>query len=146
MKEWDIGHPLVNGKPTSMRAYATMKGIPTHTFHAYARPDKENQKRLGGQVGRKRLINETQSELLCQVAICSDRANTGLTPSQLQSKIQCLVPGISTEQARNHHRTFKRRHHGRLKERAVKAQKTSSRRSQCTVAQQYRWFQTRDRA
>jgi hypothetical protein len=60
--------------------------------------------------------------------------------------MQYLVPGISTKQARNHHRTFKHRHHGCLKEHTVKAQKTSSRRSQCTVAQQYRWFQTRDRA
>ena len=54
--------------------------------------------------------------------------------------MQRLNPDLSLEQAKNHyHCTLKNSHIGKLRTREDKAQATSSRCSQCTVAQQFRW-------
>ena len=135
--EWDNARPLIDGVPISMNLFATQKGIPKATFHDYAVSDKKKRKPSGGHVGRPSILSNHQSEVLCQVAIWADRANQGLIPAQLQAKMQTLTPDITMKQAQNHQQTFKIRHDGRLKCKAVRAQKTSSRRSQCTVAQQY---------
>ncbi|KAL7528028.1 LOW QUALITY PROTEIN: hypothetical protein ACHAXR_004391, partial [Thalassiosira sp. AJA248-18] len=97
--------------------------------------------------GAKSVLTAHQAELLCQVIIRADRANEGLTPSQIISKIQALNSALGETQAKNYfHRTFKKQFKGRIKSKAVKAQKTTSRRSQCTVAQQFRWRKTIDKA
>ena len=102
---------------------------------------------LGVPVGKKPLISDYTSNILCQVAIRADRANKGLTPAQLEDKMKIVAPHLSAKQIQNHRsRTFSRKHKTTLKKKSVMPQNTSSRRSQCTVAQQYRWFQTYDRA
>ena len=61
--------------------------------------------------------------------------------------MQKLDPKLSAEQAKNHYyRSFRKHHKGKIKPNAVKAQKTSSRRSQITVAQQFRWRKTVEKA
>ena len=52
-----------------MKKYAASKGIPYATFHAYARADKENRNLIGAHVGRRSLLNDRQSEVVCQAAI-----------------------------------------------------------------------------
>ena len=103
-----------------MNLFATQKGIPKATFHDYAVSDKKKRKPSGGRVGRPSILPDHQSK---QVVIRSDRADQGLTPAQIQSKMQTLTPGITIKQAQNHRRTFQRRHEGCLKGKAVKAQK-----------------------
>ena len=128
--EWDEERPTgLNSKPISMRAFAASKGIPFSTFNDYAMSRKDKRKPLGTQTGPKPLLSERESEVLCQVAIRHDRANEGLTRAELHSKMQQLKPGITTKQAKNHGRTFTKKHKDRLKSRSVKAQKTTSKRS-----------------
>ena len=79
VKEWDNDRPDLNNKPISMNKYAASKGMPYATFHAYARTDKENRNPPGAHVGRRALLNDRQSEVVCQAAIRADRANIGLT-------------------------------------------------------------------
>ena len=58
-----------------------------------------------------------------------------------------LQPKLSLLQSKNHyHHTFIKKHADRLKQKTVKAQKTTSKRSQCTVAQQFRWFKLYEKA
>ena len=58
-----------------------------------------------------------------------------------------LQPELSPSSAANYiKRTWKQKHKGRLKPRPVKAQKNTSKRSQYTVAQQFRWFKNVDKA
>ena len=60
--------------------------------------------------------------------------------------MQLLNPGLFEEQAKNYfHRNFKNRHKGRIKPKADISQKTTSRWSQCTVSQQFRWRTTIDK-
>ena len=129
-----------------MRAFAASRDIPFQTFGAYACEDKSKRRKLGTRTGPKSLLSDRQSEVLCQVAIRHDRANEGLTIANLKKKMTQLKPGMSLAQAKNHLCSFFKKHLGRLKSRAVKAQSTTAKRSQCNVAQQYRWLQTRDRA
>ena len=66
-----------------------------------------------------------------------------MSTGQVIENICTLHPELTYKQAENHfHRTFKKHHAGKIKPKAVKAQKTTSKRSQCSIAQQYRWFKT----
>ena len=147
VKEWDEARPLDDkGKPMSLNNFAKRTGIPRSTLQKYCNADHSKRPPLGTQCGRPSLLSDLQSELLAQVAVSADRANVGLTPAELQANLQKLNPNISMDQAKNHYRTFMKNHSDVLKPRAVKAQKTTSRRSQCTVAQQYRWRKTMEKA
>lgn len=128
-------------KPLSANRVAAKFKIPPSTFKHYVCRDKSKRLKIGSKVGRKTILSEENSEFLCQVAIRADRANEGLTPADIITKIQRMQPELSERQAANHYsRSFLKKHKGRLKSKPVKAQKTTSRRSQCTVAQQFRWF------
>ena len=57
------------------------------------------------------------------------------------------LPELTRKQGENFvTRTFKDLAKGRIKSKPVKAQKTTSRRSQCNTAQQWRWFKTYNEA
>ena len=130
-----------------MNAFAKSKGIPPKPLYNYARPDKSKRHAMGAQQGNPSLISQHSYEFLCRIAQRSGRANEGLTPRQLQDNMQRLNPDLSLKQAKNHyHRTFKKAHIGKLKPREFKAQETSARRSQCTVAEQFRWRKTVEKA
>jgi hypothetical protein len=61
--------------------------------------------------------------------------------------MQKLNPKMSLDQAKNfYQKTWKKKQKGKVKMRTVMAQNTTSRRSQCTVAQQYRWFKLVEKA
>ncbi len=82
-----------------------------------------------------------------QHTIRADRANNGLTPAQIIENMTTHQPKLSQLQSRNHyHRTFIKKHVDRLKQKPVKTQKTTSKQSQCTVAQQFRWFKLYEKA
>jgi hypothetical protein len=59
--------------------------------------------------------------------IRADCANDGLPPQAIIQNIMTLHPELSHQQADNHyHKTFIKKHVGRLKQKPVKAQKTKS--------------------
>ena len=92
-------------------------------------------------MGRNSLVTPVNTEFLIQYTIRADRANDGLAPSSVIENTLQLHPELTYQQAKNFTaRTFKLKAKGRLKSRPVKAQKTTSKRSQCTVKQQFRWF------
>jgi hypothetical protein len=129
-----------DGKPRTVQQIAREAGIPPGTLGNYINSDPTKRRKLGGQVGRKSILTEENSEFLCQVAIRADRANKGLTPAEVQANMRRLVPGMTELQSRNaYYHKFLKDHRGRIKQKAVKAQGTSTRRSCCTVAQQFRW-------
>ena len=129
-----------------MDAFAKSKGITPQSLYNYARPDKSKIHAMGDQQGNPSLISQHSYEFLCRIAQRSGRANEGLNPRQLQDNMQRLNPDLSLKQAKNHyHRTFKKAHIGKLKPKAVKAQATSHRRSQCNVSQHFRWSKTVER-
>ena len=130
----------------SVRDFAVLKGIPKSTLNDYICSDKSKRKKIGVATGRPALLSAHKSELLAQCAVKADRSNEGMTPAQLEANIQKLNPELTAEQAKNHRRTFMKKNAGVLKPKAVKAQKTTSRRSQCTVAQQFRWRKMVDKA
>ena len=146
VSEWLAGPPLdAFGKPMTKGAFSKLHGIPNSTFREYVRDDSSLRRPLGIAPGRKPIISDHHSNLLCQVAIRADRANCGLTTGELEDKMQIIEPDLSLKQIRNYRsRTFKKKSKSILKPKTVIAQNTSSRRSQCTVAQQFRWFKTVD--
>ena len=149
VQKWFSDGPILDSaqQKMSMVSFAKMKGLPATTFKYYVHKDPNKRRKLGVPCGRKPLISNKTSDVLCEVAIRHDRANMGLTPAQLEDKMQLVAPHLSHKQIQNHRsRTFRNKHKHRLNPKSVMPQKTSSRRSQCTVAQQYRWFQTFDRS
>ncbi len=140
MKEWDTDRPLNGkGKPMSVRDFAVLKGIPKSTLGDYICTDKSKRKQVGASVGQPTLLSEHQTKVLVQCALKADRSNEGMTPAQLEANIQKLNPELTAEQDKNHCRTFMKKNEGVVNPKAVKAQKTTSCRSQCTVAQQFCW-------
>lgn len=135
--EWDAQ----GGKkgPLYMAKFASSKGLKRTLFWAYARSNVAKKRKPGSQMGKVPLLSKAQSNFLCQVVICADQANEGLTPSQVVANLQKMNPNINERTVRNHYqRTFLPKHKEQLKQRPMKEQKTLSKQSQCTVALQYR--------
>ena len=131
----------------SKAAFARQKQLKPDTFKKYVHDDPDKRRKLGRHAGRPSLLSEGNSQFLMQHTIRADRANNGLTPAQIIENMTTLQPELSQLQSRNHyHRTFIKKHADRLKQKPVKAQKTTSKRSQCTVAQQFRWFKLYEKA
>jgi hypothetical protein len=131
----------------SKAAFARQKQLKPDTFKKYVHDVPEKRQKLGRHAGRPSLLSKGNSQFLMQHTIQADRANNGLTPAQIIENMTTLQPELSQLQSRNHyHRTFIKKHADRLKQKPVKAQKTTSKRSQCTVAQQFRWFKLYEKA
>jgi hypothetical protein len=145
VEEWDsVKHQV---KPPKKGDIAIKHGFEPSTFRKYVCNNISNRRKIGAKPGKKSIVNENNAQFLIERAIRADRGNDGRTPADIIEDIQQLQPEIGPKQAQNYYsRTFKKRSKGRLKPRAVKAQKTSTRRSNITVAQQYRWFKLYGRA
>ena len=147
VEEWDAIKAKNLPFPPSMAEHANKNGIKVKTFEKYACSDRSKRRKIGSQSGRKSIVSEDNAEFLIQHTIRADRANEGLTQTQVQHNLETLQPELLPKQAKNYiARTFKKKAVGKIKPRPVKAQKTTAKRSQCTVAQQYRWFKNYDKA
>ena len=123
-------------KALSISYCAAQWNIPQHTLMNYVHSDPKKRRALGGATGRNYNVSSKNCEVSIQHTIRADRANDGFTQTQVAQNLQQLEPDLSFNQAKYYiHRTFKKKSEGRLKKRSVKAQKTTSKRSQCTVAQ-----------
>lgn len=135
------------GRENSKSAVARRFGFVPRTFAKYVCDKVEDRIPIGAAPGRKSLVAKEECEFLTQHTIRADRANDGNTTTEVIDNLCRIKPDMNREQAKNYvTRTWKKKTEGRIKPRPVKAQKTTSRRSQCTVAQQYRWFRNYDRA
>jgi hypothetical protein len=141
VEEWDAWDVVAQGKKPSKAGFARKKGLIPDTFKKYAHDVPSKRRKLGASVGRTSLVPEDKSQFFMELTVRADRANAGFTPAQIKANFMKVIPTLTQEQASNHyHHTFIPKHSDRLKPRPVKAQKTTSKRSQCTVAQQFRWF------
>ena len=135
------------GRENLKAAVARRFGFVPRTFGKYVCDKLEDRTPIGAAPGRKSIVADEECEFLTQHAIRADRANDGNTTTEVIDNLCRMKPEMKREQAKNYvTRTWKKKTVGRIKPRPVKAQKTTSRRSQCTVAQQYRWFRNFDRA
>ena len=129
-------------KKLSLRAFASKMDIPESTLRAYIHTDPKQRKPLGAKSGCPSVVNPEVSNFVAQVAVRADRANEGFTLSQTKSMISDLQPDLSDKQIDNFvGRTFFDSHKDTVK-RPVMAQATTTKRSNCTVAEQFRWFNT----
>ena len=93
----------------------------------------------------KPVISDKQSNPLCHIATNADPVNYGLTTSGIEDRMQTIKPDLLLKQVQNYlSRTFKTKSKNRLKPNSVKVQNTVSRRSQCILVQQFRWYKTMD--
>jgi hypothetical protein len=139
VKEWFCIKDATNA--LSKAAFARQKQVKPNTFKKYVHGDPDKRQKLGRHAGCPSLLSKGNSQFLMQHTIQADCANNGLTPAQIKENITTLQPKQSQLQSKTHYqRRFLKKHADRLKQKPVKAQKTTSKQSQCTVAQQFRWF------
>ena len=91
VNEWFNDGPVLDSaqQKISMTTFAKMKGLPATTFKYYAHKDLKKRRKLG-VCGRKPLVLNQISDVLCEVSIRYDQANLGLTPAQLEDKCNWL--------------------------------------------------------
>lgn len=127
-------------KKLSFRRYASKMGIPESTLRAYTHKDPNKRKSLGAKPGRPSVVKSEVSDFVAQLAVRSDRANDGMTLADTRDAISELQPDLSEKQVANYaSRTFFTTNKDMLK-RPVIAQATTTKRSCCTVEEQFRWF------
>jgi hypothetical protein len=145
VEEWFCIKDALNAP--SKAAVARQKQLKPDTLKKYVHDVPEKRRKLGCHAGRPSLLSKSNSQFLMQHTIQAGRANNGLTPAQIIENMTTLQPKLSQLQSRNHYpHTFIKKHANRLKQKPVKAQKTTSKQSQCTVAQQFRWFKLYEKA
>ena len=117
-----------------------------NTFRKYVHDDVTKRLAIGARSGVAPKVSREESEFLTQYTIRCDRANDGKSQKHITEALLDIRQDLTPIQAKNFiARTWKKYSRGRIKQRAVKAQKTTSKRSQCTVAQQFRWFKNVER-
>jgi len=69
--------------------------IPYKTFNTYARPNKAERAKLGASVGKKPVIDTDVRQFIADVTWRQDRANEGLTRSQVVDMAQDFYPTMT---------------------------------------------------
>mmetsp|Transcript_38277 Transcript_38277/g.92336 ORF Transcript_38277/g.92336 Transcript_38277/m.92336 type:complete len:312 (-) Transcript_38277:1658-2593(-) len=135
------------GKLISKSYVAKLFNFPKRTFCSYVTDNVAERLIPGARKGKNSLVSSDNREFLIQHAIRHDRANEGLSTEQIIANTMQIQPDLSRDQAKNYVvRTWKKYTKGGLKAKPVKAQKTTSKRSMCSVAQQFRWFKMYEKA
>ena len=130
-----------DGKIISMAAVAKRHKISDRTFTTYV---KNGGRR--NRPGRKSIVSDYNTEFIAQHTVRADRANEGLTMGDIVTNVQLIHAGseheLTKQQAMNWaYRTFRKNNPHHIKSGLMKAQKTTSKRSQLSVANQWRWFE-----
>ena len=109
------------------------------TIRNYCHPEKDKRHKLGGHIGRRRLLDSGTAQVLVDTIRRHDRANQGKGLPEIIGTIQEIKPELDRKQARNtYDKTVKKDHKKELTG-IVKAQATTTKRSGITVEQQWRW-------
>jgi len=130
-----------DGKIVSMAQIAKRHKIEDRSFRNYVRNGGKRNK-----PGRKSIVSDYDTEFIAQHTVRSDRANRGLTVGQIVENVQSIYAHsknfLTQQQARNWaYRTFRKNNPHHIKSGLMKAQKTTSKRSELSVAHQWRWFE-----
>jgi len=90
----------------SLTKYGNIHGVPSKTLEKYCHKDPEKRRKIGGQIGTKPLLLGDDQNLIAQIALRKDRANDGMSPTEMIETIQTINPSLTCKQARDHfHRT-----------------------------------------
>ncbi len=128
-------------------AFARQKQVKPDTFKKYDHNDPDKRGKFERHADCPSLLSKGNSLFLMQHTIQADCANNSLSPAQIIENMTTLQPKLSQLQSKNHYQCmFLKKHADRLKQKPVKAQKTTSKQSQCTVAEQFRWFKLYEKA
>ena len=138
---WDnkTGEWLSLNRDMSFCMYSRCVGIPMGTFYGYAQPNVAKRIQLGSRAGKPSLISSEAQNFAVDVLRRRDRGNEGMNNRDAAEMIHDLVPNLKLEQVTGALRKTIRPNHNDVLTNIVKAQASTSKRSQITVAQQYRW-------
>ena len=123
----------------SLHMYCGCVGISKSTLHGYVHPDSTKRTQLGSHKGAPSLVKPEVQEFAVDVVRRRDRGNEGLTNRDTAEMIQDLVPHLTTQQVTDSLRKTIRPKFKSVLTNIVKAQASTTKRSQITVAQQYIW-------
>ena len=99
-------------------------------FQKYAHNDASKRRKIGGRVGKPSVVSAPNVEFSVQHTIRADRANEGLTASDVARALLQLKPELKPIQSRNYtYHTFKVKSKDRIKHNPVIAQNTTSKRA-----------------
>lgn len=133
-------------KEVTLHQYAKQLGIPKATLGKYVHPDPAKRQRLGAHAGQPSLVDASTQAFVVDVIRRRDRANDGMSRREIVGMIQDLKPKLSKQQVSDVFLKTIRPNNCSLLTNIVKAQATTTKRNQITVAQQYRWHHTVDKA
>ena len=139
--------PIIEHSPDiSLKHYCGRVEVPYNTLRMYVCSDPGKRRKLGVRPGIKALLDDNVTRFTVDMLRAKDRANDGMNRRQAIDMIQDLRPELSRRQLEL---AFDRRIRPDNKDvltGIIKAQASTVKRSQITVAQQYRWFTCVDRA
>jgi hypothetical protein len=125
-----------------LRSFAIDVGISASTLMVYVHKDNKRSN-PGDSAGRPPLLTVRNQGFIRNVLARKDRANEGANYQEAVDLVQELDPKLTQEQARHHLlRTLLKGDTTIVKAKSVVAQQTTTKRSNITVPQQYRWHQT----
>ena len=141
VEDWDdkAGEWLSLNPNMSFHLYCSCVGIPKGTLHDYAHPDESKRKPIGVSVGRPQLIDSETQAFAIDVLRRRDRGNDGMNNRDAAELLHDLQPELKLEQVTGSLRKTLRPNNKKVLTSIVKAQASTCKRSQITVAQQYRW-------
>ena len=132
--------PIFEADPTISKIHFSARhGIPNDTFRKYVHDNPGKRRVLGAGVGAPKTVSEDVSEFLVAVMRRRDRANDGMSRSMSIDALQDLVPEKTRSALTKSFDRNIRPANKELLTGIVKAQASTVKRSQVTVAQQWRW-------
>ena len=145
VEDWDhkTGEWLSLTPSMSLHMYARCVGISKSVLHKYTHSDPSKRTKLGSHAGKPTLLSEEVQQFGVDVLVRRDRGNEGLNNRAAAELFHDLAPALKLRQVAACLRRSVRPKFRSVLTNIVKAQASTSKRSQITVAQQYRWHQVR---
>jgi len=129
-----------NGEELRLRAYSNVVGIPYDTFKKFVPANQEKRREVGKSVGKAPLLKKEDQNFLAELFVRKDHANDGAKLKEAIDMVQDLDKTLSWLQATQHLQpTLIPNFAPLLKQKPVAAQATTTKRSDITVVQQFRW-------
>ena len=143
VEDWDnkAGEWLSLTPSMSLHMYSRCVGISKTVLFNYTHPDPAKRQKIGSHAGKPTLLSGKVQQFGVDVLCRRDRGNEGLCNRDAAQLFHDLAPGLKLEQVANSLRRTVRPRFKSVLTNIIKAQASTSKRSQITVAQQYRWHQ-----
>lgn len=118
-------------------ALAKNHGIPRTTLIPYIKKDETKRAEIGRHARRPLIIDKKKQQLIIDCIRRRDQANNVVSYDAVFDFILALKPKLIMNQAKNAWRIVKTNHKSEIKQKAVKAQATTTKRMGITVGQQF---------